>query len=467
MKEYDVIGNFNYNNKEYTLFIDENNKYYFLRIENKEEKYITLHELLELTNIFSYNEDILLIENDNNKKKKRKLIPKIILGSLIVTLSASLISAINEVNSTKINQPKIKVEKTISYVQEEDLIIDETEKTIQQALKEIEKEEEEYELKTKEEFLDTIKIYDTETLDDVLGYSKEEITYETIRQTIKNNNNIPEKYKELYLTLANNLEKKYPKMDLRVWYENLKTLKICELEEFDMKLKAMSSSAQACYRRDENTIYTVKDYQYIPNTWEYQIIMHEMCHPIKTSYFTKGDKKIRVQFESPSGKGIIIDEAMNSLLALRSYDENEKDIAYQLQSNMIEAMVDSMDNYTYQDYIEKDLSYFQNQLNEQNNDDKAIRMLGLLELQYKDYHNDKVSVEQKQFYELYDYISKMYYEKRINASTSYDDAIKIKDELINRITYDVPEEYNIDINHFQEFFENYCIEKGIQNGITK
>ena len=50
---------------------------------------------------------------------------------------------------------------------------------------------------------------------------------------------------------------------------------------------------------------------------------------------------------------------------------------------------------------------------------------------------------------------------------SYEEALKVKDELVNRITYDVPAEYNIDTNHFQVFFDNYCQELGIQDARTK
>ena len=288
-----------------------------------------------------------------------------------------------------------------------------------------------------------------------------------IREVIQNNNNIPQKFKEMYLILANNLEAQYPNMDLRVWYENLKNMKILEVDEMTMKVKAISVNAYACYRKDENTIYTVKDYEYTPGTWEYQVIMHEMCHPIRSGFFQRGDQEIRVQFENRSGEGVIIEEAMNSLLALRSYDQNERDVAYQLQSNMIEVIVDSMDNYTYQDFVEHNITYFENELNIQNGNDRAVEMMALINLQYKDYHDDKISVDQTVFHPLYDYIARMYYSKNLTPNMSYEEALTIRNQLIDRITYDVPEEYNIDTAHFQEFFETYCAEIGIQNARTK
>ena len=288
-----------------------------------------------------------------------------------------------------------------------------------------------------------------------------------IREAIQNNRNIPDKYKEMYINLANNLESQYPNMDLRVWYENLKTIKIAEVDEMQMKVKAISASAYACYRKDENTIYTVKDYDYEPGTWEYQVIIHEMCHPIRSGFFQVGDNEVRVQFENKSGDGIIVGEALNSLLALRSYDSDERDVAYQLQSNMIEIMVDSMDNYTYQDFVEHNITYFENELNIQNGNDRAVEMLSLMNLQYKDYHDNDISVDQTVFHPLYDYISTMYYAKNLHSGMSYEEALKVRDRLLDRILFDVPEEYNIDEHHIEEFFESYCSKLGIQNAKTR
>lgn len=470
MKEYTIIGDFKLENNYYTVLQDNDNRYFFLKIKNEfEYEYINIKELLKLANIFSYNENVLLIER-NKKKKKISLIPKILIGTIAVTLTLSFTMFLNSMNKYKfdLSQPVTSYTESISHDESNvNIEEDKTQKAINELLEDIEKEKENFEVEQESEGFNLKIIYDSSRLDDAFGYKQSDITYDMIRETINNNPNIPTKFKEMYITLANNLESQYPNMDLRVWYENLKTMHIYEVDEMEMKLKALSATAYACYRKDENAIYTVKDYEYTPGTWEYQVIIHEMCHPIRSGFFKKGEDEIRVQWENRSGDGVIIGEAMNSLLALRSYDSNEKDIAYQLQSNIIEAMVDSMDNYTYQDFVEHNITYFENELNTQNNNDKAVEVLGLINLQYKDYHNDDISVSQETFYPMYDYVSNMYYSKRITSNMSYEDASKIKDELIARITYDVPEDYNIDLNHFNEFFNTYCTQLGITNGKTK
>lgn len=505
MKEYTIIGDFYFEEKKYQLLLDDNKKMFFLKLDdNNKQSYITLGELIKLTEKFSYNPYILYtdynngVDNNNNmynttyqapKKKKMKLIPKILIGTSIATVSlpliaiiASQVAAFNYRSHRYYQQPvsysqsttqpttsasevEEKYKETISYDKNPEN--DKTQQKIDEIYKKIEKEKKNFKVEDKLEGFNLQLIYDSSKLDEVFGYPKEDITYDKIRETINNNNNISGNFKDMYLSLANNLEKQYPSMDLRIWYENLKTIKILEVDEMDMKLKALSATAFACYRKDENTIYTVKGYEYTPHTWNYQVMIHEMCHPIRSSVIKRENDEIRIQFESSSGSGTIISEAMNSLLALRSYDKNEKDIAYQLQSNMIEIIVDSMDNYTYQDYVEHNITYFENELNKQNNNDDAIEILALMDLQYKDYHDNDISVEQSQFYKLYDYIAKMYYDKNITPDTSYQEAKEIKNNLVEKITYDVPEEYNIDTKHFDKYLKTYCNEKGITSEKTK
>lgn len=530
MKEYNIISNFYYKKKHYQLLLDNENRYYFIKInENNEFEYITLTGLIELTKKFSYNPDVLLYNtetnndyqnndnfnynynygnsnnnynysnntNYNNKKKKIKIIPKVIVGTLLVTISIPLLkfidkedksshynkyrNTITSKNSTNIDEYESTTvhynadKNTITTSEnninsnKEDTISDnsKTQEAIDRVLENIEKDKENFEVESVLEGLHLKVIYDNSKLEEVLGYKKEDISYNTIRNTINKNHNISAKYKKMYLLLANNLEKEYPSMDLRVWYENLKTIKIVECSEMEMKIKAVSASAYACYRRDENVIYTVKDYEYNEGTWEYQVIMHEMCHPIRSLNRKYGKEELKVQFANKSGNGTIIEESLNSLLAVRSYDKNERDIAYQLQSNMVEIMVDCLDNYTYQDFVEHNITYFENELNKQNQNDRAVNVLALIELQYTDYHNDDILVDQSQYYEIYDYISKMYYDKNINSNMTYSEALAIKNKLVDRVMFDVPEEYNIDTNHFTDYFNTYCNSMGITSSKTK
>lgn len=464
MKEYTIIGNFLYKNKKYELLLDDSQKYFFLERINNNYKYISLKEYIELIHKFADKKDIkTFIIYEKQGKKKIKLIPKILIGTTAIILSLSLLTNINNKKPSNVN-----TDFTTSSTYVESISIeDKTNQEIDKWLIEIVEETKNFKIDTARQSGNRTLIYDFSELDNIFNNTKEDVTYNTIRETIKNNPNINEKYKLILYSFTDNLEKKYPTMDLRIWNHNLKTLKILEVTEMEMQVKAISADAYACYRIQENTIYTVKDYNYVPGTWEYQVIIHELGHTVKTTSSEINGKEVKTYFKKDSGNGTITEEALNTLFSLRAYDNEEKNLAYQLQSNIIELMVTSMDNYTYQDYIEHNVTYFEEKLNEHNNNDDAVKIIGLIDLQYDDYHDNSIQVDQTQFYELYDYIANMYYNKNITSTMSKDELYTIRDNYIKKLTYDVPEDYNIDINHINEHFEIYCQEHGISLANTK
>lgn len=476
MNEYIKIGTFYHKTNLFQLLIDEKNKFYFLKINNGNYSYPTLKEYVQLLEIFSDNENIRAIEinnlneiNNKNKKKKIRIIPKVLIGATAVALSLAFLTSLDmgrpidkSLNYTSYVNTSTCVEETI------DLEMTKTEEAIQKYLEEIAKDKEIYGEKTYTDNLGYVKIYDSVGLDQYYNTQKEDVTYDMIREAIRNNPNIPDRMKTVFYVVVDNAEKKYPTLDLRIWYKNLQTLNVVELnDEYELQIETLSVNASACYNKMENTIYTLKEYDYTPGTWEYQVIVHEIGHTMRLHYSEEDDKTIKTSFTNERGNIIIVEEALNSLFTLRLYDENEMDIAYQLQSNMVELMVNSMDNYTYQDYIENDINYFVKMLNEHNKDDNAIEMLHLLNLQYKDFHDSNIDVMQEEYYPLYDYIAKMYYDANITPDMSREQIEQVHQNFIYKLTYDVPEEYNIDLEHINQYFQTYCYENGINYTITK
>ena len=59
----------------------------------------------------------------------------------------------------------------------------------------------------------------------------------------------------------------------------------------------------------------------------------------------------------------------------------------------------------------------------------------------------------------YDYISNMYLGKHLKAGMSQEEARGIMDEMLEKLLFDVPEEYHIDRDHFYEYLEKYYTEK--------
>ena len=160
---------------------------------------------------------------------------------------------------------------------------------------------------------------------------------------------------------------------------------------------------------------------------------------------------------------LMLDETLNTLFSIKVLGYDENDFAYQLQSNYLNLIVESMDNYDISDYINHSQSYFIKKLNDfTRNKDYANAMIELLQMQYDDFHDDYIHVDQSSYYPLYDFVSEVYYKNRILPGMSYDEALKVKNELVEKITFDVSSGYEIDLDHFDEFFEDYCNRMGIE-----
>lgn len=459
MKEYNLIVKFLYKNKKYQLLTDTDDKYFFLEVKNNQYSYVTLEEFVELCNIFCKYPSSMNIINDRAKNKKMKIVPKIIIGGIATILTVSSIPIIGAMSTyarisenytdnsssyySDVGTNNYDVQSNISFVvddSEEQLVID----TL-----------------INNDYSNCVYIYDMEYLDEYFDYDT--VSKEMLYDVVKNNSNINDNFKLLIFEFINNIYDKYNDIDLRVFYENLKTLKIIECDKNQLLLKTFSSDSCACYVRTENAIYTLKDYEYKKGTWEYQVIMHEFAHTIRNGWFKHNGKELRVSATGNSLSLVTVDEALNSVFTVSLFDYEERDIAYQLQSNYCTIMLECLDNYSLSDYINHSLSYYASKLDEHNGDNNYAKcILTLIDTQYKDFHSDQIEIEQEEYYPIYDYIANMYYRKYINNNMSYDEAKFIADTLVERVTYDVPEEYNIDTNRFYDYLNEYCNSIGIE-----
>lgn len=455
MIEYRIINYIEHNGKEYIVLCDKENKYFFLENDRKNncKRYIDLKELLELSNIICFrNNGLMQFSYEKNQTKKIRIIPKVIVAGVVLPLTFTVLQACGVKPDDK------AYAYDISYTNESELD-SATQKRLEAFYATVEKDSNNF-TEVSIDYQNTmVYVNDSLGLNEVLGNTKEDVTYDDIRKLIRELD-MSDEYKEIYLTLADNLEKQYPHMDLRIWKQNLLTLKI--EEKSDTILKEMGIE-YAAYDMYSNTIYTHDDYNYVPGTLEYQAIVHEFTHPMRSASFKIGDKDYICRFSRNFSNYQVIDEVMTSILSLRSYDQNETNIGYTFQSHMLEIMIECMDNYTMEDYINEDISCFINKLNETNGDKEAIRMLNLMQLNRDDIMSKEIYFSQDQFYDLYDYVAKMYYRKHISSNMSSEEITAVKDELVTRIITDVSENVakEFDAAHFDDYLVEYCNENGI------
>ena len=114
------------------------------------------------------------------------------------------------------------------------------------------------------------------------------------------------------------------------------------------------------------------------------MIFHELSHCLRDSHYTDEDgNKVYIQFAGLNYYDVPNAEAINSLFAVSLFDYEEKDIAYQMQSNAHKIMIECMDNYSLDDYVNHSLGYYAKQLDEYNQDDNyATTILTLMDEQY-------------------------------------------------------------------------------------
>lgn len=466
MKEYRELVKFKYNGKKYIMYIDNQNKLFFLELKNNLQlSYIPLKIYKELCNIFLVAPHILRIQKDNKRKEKKlRLIPKILIGTVAVPLTLTtylfLQATVQEIkHNIAPYTPQQSYSETGNYGENSQSIIN-------HISFEVEDSEEEFEVDTylENEYSKYIYVYDNEYLDKVLNYSS--VTKEEMHKVVENNSRISSKYKTLINHFIEDLYEKQPDAEKRILYENLKTLEVVECTKNELALESLSMDSYGCYIRTKNKIYVLKDNEYKEGTWEYQVIYHELCHAARTGFWDSDKKQIRVQCEGLNFYTTTCAEALNSIFAVSLFDYEEKDIAYQLQSNYFTIMLECMNNYKISDYMNHSLGYFAKKLDEQNgNNNYAATILQLMETQFNDYHSEKIEIEQTEYYPIYDYLTNMYFSKYITPNMSYDECMSIANTLVERVMFDVPEEYNIDVNRFYENLNNYCKEIGIE--ITK
>lgn len=305
-----------------------------------------------------------------------------------------------------------------------------------------------------------IYVYDSSYYDQVFG--KSEITLDDLYATIDSNSNVPEDVADLIKEFCERYVTYAPDADRRVLNHNLQTLTVEAIDPTVLLVVTCSDTVLACYIHRDNLIYVLDDYDFRGDTWAYQILFHELCHAARICRADLDGHAYRVQSGGNSYDCTILDETLNTVFSVSLLGYEEKDIGYQLQSNMMTAIVRSMDNYEISDYMNHSQNYFLIKLDEfTGQSGLAAQMIDLMNEQYTRYSESNKSTSQQKMAPLYEYISNIYYKNRITENMSYDEAVSVKNELVDLLSFDVPDEYDINWKFFDRYFTQYCKKMGI------
>ncbi len=303
-------------------------------------------------------------------------------------------------------------------------------------------------------------IYDSAYLGEIFG--TKEVTLEDLYAAVDGNKTIGPRFNELTKTYCKQYVTLAPNADRRILYHNLKTMTFKETDGYGLAVDTFSLDACACYTPDKNTITVLTEYSFEKGTWAYQTLFHELSHAARTSIVRTRDRTYYIRSGGNSFREVMCDETLNTIFAVHLLGYEEPDLAYQLQSNFMDIILDSMDNYEIgSDYINHSQSYFIKKLNEYSGQESAADIIRLLQAQYDDFHDDSFKREQQEYYPLYDFVADVFYKSRITPNTPLAEAETVCEELIRRVTFDVPEEYELDVDHFRTHFLTYCEALGI------
>ena len=281
-------------------------------------------------------------------------------------------------------------------------------------------------------------------------FGDEKGTAEGCRAAIRANPEIPERIRGFFLDFVDRLAANYPDADLTVLEHNLRTIHVEECSRIDYVIASLSADSLGVYRIDENAIYIPEGTQYIEGEFGFQVLLHEFCHAARNCWLD-GDSLQRVKF-SYCPESTLLEESMNSVFSCSLLNYYEWDIAYQVPSNYLRIMLECMDNYELTDYINHGDTYFYRKLDETAGYRNYAKVIWqLITLQRSDWENDRIDIDETEYYPIYDFLCELYYDRYLQPDMTAEEARQVADDLVYKAFYDAPEGFKI---NEQRFYDN-------------
>lgn len=292
----------NYNNKQFMVLLDENNRNSFLEINSQGkldypflEDYLALYKIFNIHNPYIYYHVPTFNFNPSVKAVKKGIL--------------SLMAVITVINSI----PNAYAIDANAIVNESNVIL--------------------YETSTSEK-KQTIVIEDTNDLDKYLG--KVTVTKDLILDAIANNEKIPEDIKKIYTEEFEQIYSDHPNANYRVLYENSTTLNvnIFSAKEYN---KRFPSGSDANYDSFTNSIN-------IKENAPKDTIAHELAHSYH-SFYRVLENVIIVRKPGPTALNEGMTDIMTEYIAVPEYSSN----AYKISKEVLKYLM-YLTGFTYEEY---------------------------------------------------------------------------------------------------------------------
>ncbi len=233
---YKRLFTIKHNNKSFVIFVNEKHRFVFMEQRGNELVYPDYEDFLYLFNVYNVNHGVLSSTNTligDRVLPPEKINYKGLLLSIICSLNLSYVIGTNLAISVKGDNVVVESVEEKKYISPKSV---------------------------------------TE-LNEYLGYRK--ISVDELFSAIDENDSFNERQREITKNIITEKLKLNPNMDLRLFYENVKTLKIVMSSRKELE-ERFNEKMDGCYMPSENTIYlTDTDYD-LESTFAHEIshVMH-------------------------------------------------------------------------------------------------------------------------------------------------------------------------------------------------
>ena len=172
-------------------------------------------------------------------------------------------------------------------------------------------------------------------------YNNQEVTREDVIKVINANDNFNDFQKDTAIEVLDLLLEKDSTANLRVYYENVKTMTICPFDEKDEKLV----NVEAYYQPVGNTIHM----RHLDGR---DVLKHELCHSIH-HFLCKENGRSAILKDSYCG---CLEEPMTNLMV------DIPELSYSFECRILRFFWDASDNFSYHDYNEKGIKALADEL---------------------------------------------------------------------------------------------------------
>lgn len=473
--EFTRIAKFKFDNNYYQMFKTSTNKLAFLRItDDGKYHYPTIKEFTNLIFFFTLKYDDNKLGFKNGTHKKYSFLPKIKSPInkkvVLIALTSNIILSI--LNGCGANDCYAR---TYSYDVENYTSSNKTTGAIYETLKYEDNDssyENEYDdiIDTEDLYANlitgTVELYNHKYFDRLFGVHS--VSIEDVTKLINKNKKISKEYKDFMINFANTLDSYYATLDFRIFNENLKTIKFDFRSESDA---CFFDGSLAKYDPETNTMILMENIDLANDPKARLIFRHELWHMFNNLKITKDGYNIEYHFYV-AGRGLYLSEALDVIYSTAPFlddypDELKENMGYPITSNIVRVLLESM-NYEVNDSIDYNVYKFQEMLGKTMSNDIDPEVIEeLIEIQWMEYETNQIEVSEDDYRDLYEYVGRLYINSNLSVDMSYEDIMKSKEMLVDRLLLGVKDPSYVYIDVIENEFNIYIQENNIQKNLIK